>query len=160
MTKNKIAIGIMAGILITVVSALIIALIFGFFSSPEIIRITNNDGVFCPTNLDHTLNGDIDFGVKLVNKGSNGGIIVSISSPELLVKGIPSDTFGESAKRGWFVDSLEVQNFDFELLKNDSVLNLSIQGDFKCDKIFCQKQQFNCNYFKEREDSSRYDLII
>lgn len=150
---------IISGILIIVIAALIIAIFSGVFSSPKIVRTVNNDGIFCPTDLSHSYKGDIDFKIKLPNKGSNGNMIVSINSPEFLVKGKPSDNFNEFAIRSWFVDSGEYQDFDFELLKNDSVLNASVKGYFKCGKIFCQKQQFCCNYFKERIDSSRYDLI-
>ena len=147
------------GILIIVISTLILALVSGFFTSPKIIRNTNNDGIFCPTSIRHSYDSDIDFKIKLSNKGSGGTIIVSVNSPELLSKGASLDTFNKSAIRNWFVDSGEFQDFDFELRKNDSILNISVNGYFKCGKIFCQKQQFCCNYFKEREDSSRYDLI-
>ena len=150
---------ISTGIIITVISAIIITLIFGYFNSPKIVKIVNNDGVFCPIDIYHSYNSDIDFKIELSNKGSGGNMMVAISSSELLVKGVPSDTFDNSATRSWFVDSGEYQDFDFDLLKNDSVLNVSINGYFKCGKIFCQKQLFCCNYIKEREDSSRYELL-
>ena len=156
---DKILSGVLIGVLIIVMAALVITIFTGIFSSPKIVRTVNNDGIFCPIDLDHSYSGDIRFETKLSNKGQNGNIMVSISSQELLVRGTPQDTFSKSATRKWFVDSGEYQDFDFELLKNDSVLNVSVNGYLRCGKIFCQKQQFCCNYFKEREDSSRYELI-
>lgn len=145
---------------VLVVAAIIIAAITGVFSSPTPVRIVDTNGIFCPKTISFDYSDNIaDFRVQISNKGSNGNMFVAINSNGSLVRGTPKETFNLSAKRAWFMDSGETQSFDFELLKTDKT-NFSIDGNFRCDKLFCNTNDFHCRYELSRTTEKSYNLII